>query len=169
MRRTPIYRTLRRTAASATLAILFITLASICFSVFVWSSDERFAGIQFGRFGWGKHTVKHGEVHLFFDARRPDFDWWFSRSTTFAGFSMAGSFNRWVPLWVVLAPAAGLWLLLVIARRRFKPGCCTQCGYDLSGTPRDGPAIRCPECGAITTPVEAATLPERAGQTGGAG
>lgn len=57
---------------------------------------------------------------------------------------------RWmvVPLWLAtalfgLAPA---WVILrkVLSKRRFAPGKCQNCGYDLRATPD-----RCPECGKI--------------------
>ncbi len=48
----------------------------------------------------------------------------------------------WISLLVVGAPAVFLWFS---GRRRFAPGCCRVCGYDLRATPD-----RCPECGTVT-------------------
>jgi hypothetical protein len=45
-------------------------------------------------------------------------------------------------LWLALT-ARGLWTARRLARRR-RSGLCTDCGYDLRGTPG---AARCPECG----------------------
>ena len=50
-----------------------------------------------------------------------------------------------LPMWclwlAVAAPTAYLWCR---DRRRFAPGLCQRCGYDLSGLPPGG---ACPECG----------------------
>jgi len=46
----------------------------------------------------------------------------------------------WIPMIIVAMPCAVAWWQ---AFRRFAPGCCTQCGYDLTGLPEP----RCPECG----------------------
>lgn len=162
MRRSPLYRLLRRTSAIATLAILFITLASIFSSVFIWNSAYGFAGIQFGRVGWGEHTAKHGESHIYFDVRRPDFDWHFSQSGTATGMvtiitTGRAGWTRWMPLWAFLAPPAALWLFLIVIARRLKPGCCRDCGYDLKGVPRDDGKVTCPECGSRRGPLEPET------------
>ena len=55
---------------------------------------------------------------------------------------------RWYPLWPALLtvgpPTAFLWGIdWWIGRRRFPPGHCQKCGYDLTGNVSG----RCPECG----------------------
>jgi hypothetical protein len=47
----------------------------------------------------------------------------------------------WIPLLACATPAGLLWLR---DSRRIAPGCCTRCGYDLTGNLSG----RCPECGA---------------------
>ncbi len=50
-----------------------------------------------------------------------------------------------VPLWLPFLLAALLtWGLFVLDKRRYRPGACTSCGYDLKGNTSG----RCPECGA---------------------
>jgi hypothetical protein len=57
-----------------------------------------------------------------------------------------------VPDWLPIALAAiapALWTHRRLRRRRYRlAGSCLQCGYDLRATPG-----RCPECGAVPTPV----------------
>jgi len=52
-----------------------------------------------------------------------------------------------VPIWLLAVVMAGVWvgqLRVVMSRgRRTKPGCCTTCGYDLTGNVSGV----CPECG----------------------
>ena len=54
----------------------------------------------------------------------------------------------WIP-WLVIAPPAA-WAYLR-ARRRFGPGHCTTCGYDLAGNT----VGVCPECGTVCGSVKA--------------
>ena len=49
----------------------------------------------------------------------------------------------WLLIVFILPPL--IWLLTLLRRRR-KPGCCPQCGYDLRGSKGS-----CPECGATIT------------------
>jgi hypothetical protein len=52
----------------------------------------------------------------------------------------------WMPAWLIVGPplaaALALWMPVILARRRRRPGEC-ECGYDLRGTP----SAVCPECG----------------------
>jgi hypothetical protein len=52
------------------------------------------------------------------------------------------------PAWALAAPSAALPAIAAArrVRRRFRKGCCRNCGYDLRATPE-----RCPECGTIAT------------------
>lgn len=59
----------------------------------------------------------------------------------------------WMPTAVLaIAPliVASAWLR---KRRRARPGCCPQCGYDLRATPE-----RCPECGAVPSASRAGVV-----------
>ena len=49
--------------------------------------------------------------------------------------------SLWIPLFVFAIPTALLWYR---ARRRYAPGHCQHCGYDLTGNVSG----RCSECGA---------------------
>ena len=65
--------------------------------------------------------------------------WWFTIDFT--------SYPAWlvrVPLWfpVAASAVAGCWFRR--HGRRFAPGTCPRCGYDLRATPG-----RCPECGGV--------------------
>jgi hypothetical protein len=58
-----------------------------------------------------------------------------------------------VPTWFIvllfaIAPAA--WLATTLRQRRWHPGLCPSCGYDLRATPG-----RCPECGTVTAKASA--------------
>ncbi len=59
-----------------------------------------------------------------------------------------------VPLWIILLvigiPTAWLWYR---DRRRYPPGHCQRCGYDLTGNVSG----RCPECGEGITPSQLET------------
>ena len=62
-----------------------------------------------------------------------------------------GTQNRWavyLPHWLAMLlmfmPGA-VWVLVRRRRKRFGPGQCRYCGYDLRATP-----LRCPECGRPT-------------------
>ena len=72
--------------------------------------------------------------------------------------SFQGDFGRsldlratWIPLWIPLAlcaiPTAFLWYC---DRRRFAPGHCQRCGYDLTGNVSG----RCSECGEKVSAAE---------------
>ncbi len=63
----------------------------------------------------------------------------FSQSVTTAFFGLVA----WGVVCLVLLPVA-LCALLWLRRRRFPPGHCQRCGYDLTGNVSG----RCPECGA---------------------
>jgi len=57
-----------------------------------------------------------------------------------------GTHLRWViilPLWLLLAIVAAPTAYLWWHARRFPPGHCQKCGYDLTGNVSG----RCPECG----------------------
>ena len=52
-----------------------------------------------------------------------------------------------VPFWFIAGCLAVLpsgWLMMRRANRRYPPGSCLSCGYDLRATPD-----RCPECGTV--------------------
>jgi hypothetical protein len=53
-----------------------------------------------------------------------------------------------IPLWLAIVITGAppiLWIIMrAIRRRKFAPGHCVRCGYDLRATP-----ARCPECGAL--------------------
>ena len=53
-----------------------------------------------------------------------------------------------VPLVIALLGAAGYAGLLLYRKHRFPKSCCRACGYDLRGSPSQGP---CPECGASSS------------------
>lgn len=71
--------------------------------------------------------------------------WWFLTS-------VGHSTTQWVPLWVPLLfaalPTAYAWWRC----RRFPPGHCQKCGYDLTGNTTGV----CPECGQPAEPKGAA-------------
>ncbi|MFQ5805658.1 MAG: hypothetical protein ACE5I3_04325 [Phycisphaerae bacterium] len=54
-----------------------------------------------------------------------------------------------IPIWPLLAVAATMTVLLFRSDRRFPPGKCQNCGYDLTGNLSG----RCPECGAQAEPI----------------
>ncbi len=69
-----------------------------------------------------------------------------------------------VPLWLffvpVALPTATLWWL---DRRRYPPGHCQKCGYDLTGNVSG----RCPECGSSLDPRDAAGAASADAKTAG--
>ena len=56
--------------------------------------------------------------------------------------------NLWIPWWLptaLLLVLPAFWTIRFLRRnRRYRPGRCQSCGYDLRATPE-----RCPECGTI--------------------
>lgn len=162
MRRGLAYRWLKRTAAAATIVLLVVTLISIKCSCTVWFPSRDFAGVQHGRLGWGEHGAEHGEWSMHVNVLSADLDWiekpgpgTRQNIPALAGLpimstAFSGNWNRWIPLWWFLAPAAGIWLVLGIFDRKIIPGCCVKCGYDLEGVPTGDGTRRCPECGDST-------------------
>ncbi len=63
-------------------------------------------------------------------------------------YSSPGDYRFYFPLWmlgvVTLLISAALMLSDFRRRRKYKPGICSVCGYDLRATPD-----RCPECGTV--------------------
>jgi len=62
-------------------------------------------------------------------------------------FYPSGTRNAWnftMPLWLIVIAFCVLGaMMMAAATRRRPPGCCVQCGYDLTGNESG----RCPECG----------------------
>jgi hypothetical protein len=50
-----------------------------------------------------------------------------------------------IPLWFCLLVSVALLARSILVHRKFPPGHCRRCGYDLRATPD-----RCPECGTIS-------------------
>jgi hypothetical protein len=78
----------------------------------------------------------------------PPFSYWPHDAMDVSGNSEEVMYRHWlVPTWFVagllILPAAIQLILLIARKRRFKPGLCPICGYDLRATP-----TRCPECGS---------------------
>lgn len=67
-------------------------------------------------------------------------DWSFTGATMTAGSVTTKAYV--LPLWILLAGTVAI--ALILPRRRFAPGTCRACGYDLRGAAHKV----CPECGA---------------------
>jgi hypothetical protein len=68
-------------------------------------------------------------------------------SSTPNGIDFSFSVPHWALAAVFLLPAAVLVVVRRARRRRFVPGLCRACGYDLRATPD-----KCPECGTLRMP-----------------
>jgi hypothetical protein len=73
-----------------------------------------------------------------FIGRNIGFDWTREKQPGWAYFRLV------IPLWELAVVFAILPILWMRSRRRFMPGLCPSCGYDLRATPD-----RCPECGTV--------------------
>ena len=65
--------------------------------------------------------------------------WWFRYSPESGAQRAILKIPLWAPLLLVAIPTAWLWRRV----RRYPPGHCNKCGYNLTGLPEP----RCPECG----------------------
>ncbi len=85
-----------------------------------------------------RQTPRNGPVGWRLRRKPPWSNWWFDslRSDSLAGVSVP----LWAPLLAVAVPTFWLWR----RDRPHPPGCCRNCGYDLTGTVSGV----CSECGA---------------------
>ncbi len=65
--------------------------------------------------------------------------WWFRYSPESGAHPSILRIPLWAPLLLIAIPTAWLWRRV----RRYPPGHCNKCGYNLTGLPEP----RCPECG----------------------
>ncbi len=70
--------------------------------------------------------------------------WQIERLPDFSGLAVVRTARAWVPLWIpFLIIAIPTVYLIYRDRRRFRPGHCEECGYNLTGNVSG----TCPECG----------------------
>ena len=109
-----------------------------------FSGKTGFVGLLDGLVGasWGHPPSYLGRGWLWGTTSRPSIDgftWW--PSAQFSTTRGHVALPPWMLLVIVALPTCFLWYM---DRRRFAPGHCQKCGYNLTGNVSG----RCPECGS---------------------
>ncbi|GMU83045.1 MAG: hypothetical protein AMXMBFR47_29160 [Planctomycetota bacterium] len=152
-----------------TLTLVAMIFCAFGFSVRLYSQSGAYTGVVGGSVWIGVHEKPIPEWPFVFVSWRSSWAQIAEAWATVGGWPRrlgsgwgtgSGSIGISVPLWMPLLafgiPMIWLWRR---NRRRIEPGCCANCGYNLTGNVSG----RCPECGAVTESERpAVTVSERA-------
>ena len=139
-------------------ALKWVGFLVCCLIIVAWGASHRWT-VRYDHYSasrtWTCIRLSMGdiEIHRYSDYRRGRFAPPVGLSIERAG--GIGGIWSWfvpVPLWWLLFVATIPTTLLWYRDRRYPPGHCQQCGYNLTGLPEP----RCPECG---TEFDPSTVP----------